>query len=651
MRPTPGDDGFSIIESVIALTIVFGLVLTLLRTFDAGTRVVVESGRRSAATALASELIERSRSLEWSHMGLTSDANGADCPDDVACATHPPSISGGVATNANGNYEFEGEEIVFANGPTFAPFLSFAEDITRGGVDYTRYLFVTSMRTDQLDPTTETGRRITSVVRWQAPNGHVDEIRLATIVSEFTEPSQPFIHGEIDLRGGTATIRGSDARCSGDPECGAYAGGTARFDGGSPERADLQVDLVFPSAFVSATSDYVSQGTARVRGSAADIRFAGADGLLNTVDDDLTLAGGTEALFISDDDASSLPTTYDAVTITTTLSPTLDHSGVFPLDAVVAALERTAQIDYTAAAQTDTADYLASTWTEHDIDPGPDVDDGLPFADTYFDSAETIQAGFIEYESAAFRAVYEPLLGTSLDSSAYLFTLLRHGDTATNEAWELDGVVNRTNTVGGDRLVEVTANWEPEEILLGADTVQNQLPGRNDFEGWVRITLPDLDIISPMQAGETASFPPTLTAGTLVIEFWNGATGNYVTAFNSYGSLNCGDIATVSFTNEPAIGGPQVLVITPSDEPNLRYEVDATFTVRGACEDHTFDTLGAVDSANIQTSSFLTGTLTYKVTDVILEGAFGDGTLFDLELDLDAGGLDATALFFNPDAP
>ena len=247
------DEGFTIIESVMALVIVFGLILTLMRTFDTGTRVVVESGRRSAATALASELIERSRSLEWSHMGLTSDANGADCPDDVGCTSHPASIAGGTTVNGNGNYAFEGEEVVFANGTAFAPFLSFAETVNRGGVDYTRYLFVTSIRTDQLDPATETARRITSVVRWAAPSGHVDEIRLATLVSEFTEPSQPFIHGEVDLSGGTATVRGSDARCGGNPECGAYAGGTERFDGVSAERTDVQIDLVFPSAFISAT--------------------------------------------------------------------------------------------------------------------------------------------------------------------------------------------------------------------------------------------------------------------------------------------------------------------------------------------------------------------------------------------------------------
>ena len=63
------DRGFTIIESVVALVIIFGLMLTLLRTFDVSVGVITQSNRRGNANVLASELIERSRSLEWEHMG------------------------------------------------------------------------------------------------------------------------------------------------------------------------------------------------------------------------------------------------------------------------------------------------------------------------------------------------------------------------------------------------------------------------------------------------------------------------------------------------------------------------------------------------------------------------------------------------------
>ena len=175
-----GDGGFTIIESMVALVIIFGLMLTLLRTFDVSADLVVLSNRRSNATTLASELIERSRSLEWGHMGLTSTANGSTCPSDVRCSTHPASITSQISTNANGNYTFDGEEIVFANGVTFDPFLTFTETVTRDDVDFERFLFVSSVRSDPLDPATErrpthhigraVGRRYR---RRRSPSGHL----------------------------------------------------------------------------------------------------------------------------------------------------------------------------------------------------------------------------------------------------------------------------------------------------------------------------------------------------------------------------------------------------------------------------------------------------------------------------------------------
>ena len=46
-----GESGFTIIEAVVALGIVFALVVALLRTMDSGTRVIIETKRQAAATA------------------------------------------------------------------------------------------------------------------------------------------------------------------------------------------------------------------------------------------------------------------------------------------------------------------------------------------------------------------------------------------------------------------------------------------------------------------------------------------------------------------------------------------------------------------------------------------------------------------------
>ena len=68
------EDGFTITEAIVALVIIFGAVLVMLRSIDSGSRVLSETKRQSAGSAFASELMERARSLEWSNMGLTVDA-------------------------------------------------------------------------------------------------------------------------------------------------------------------------------------------------------------------------------------------------------------------------------------------------------------------------------------------------------------------------------------------------------------------------------------------------------------------------------------------------------------------------------------------------------------------------------------------------
>ncbi len=71
--------GFTIVESLVALVIIFGLMITLLRAFDISVGLVSQTNRTGTADAPASELIERARSLEWDYMGITAGTNGSAC--------------------------------------------------------------------------------------------------------------------------------------------------------------------------------------------------------------------------------------------------------------------------------------------------------------------------------------------------------------------------------------------------------------------------------------------------------------------------------------------------------------------------------------------------------------------------------------------
>jgi hypothetical protein len=644
------DDGFGILEAVVALTIIFMLIVTLLRTFDTTVSIVSQTSRRSAATALASELIERSRSLEWEHMGLTANANGADCPDDVGCTTLPPSIKDQISINGAGNYAFDGEEIVFANGATFDPFLSFSEVVTRGGANYTRYLFVTSIRDDQTDVSTESARRILAVVRWEAPNGLPEEIRLATIVTEFTEPSQPYIHGEIDFDGGTVTVRGSDAHCGGDPACGAYAPGTGSWAGALVQRDEFTANLFAADGFVSATSDYVSNGISRANGASAEVRKAGVDGLLNTADDDLSAVDESQVLVVVDDDASSLPDRNEPYVAP--VSPaTFDASGTPPYDLLIADLQDDADLDLLSDPERDNGSVQSEAWVEHDTDPGADVVDGLPYAALDFDTAETTRIGFLEYAEPNARVYYAGLLGSSLGRGHYEFTLARFGDDAFDPAVNHDGSVDRFDDTSGNRQVHADATWTAERLYLLADTIQTEQPSRGDFEGWLMADLPTLATSASVQAGEAAGTTPGITVGTdLKVYFWDAAAAKYELAFSGYSAMACDTSTTISFADVAVIGGPQTYTTSSSGHPRVRFEVDGEFTVRKFCAAYDLDALGNVAGSYVQSQGFLTGTMTYKATDELVEAAIGDGVLFDLELDFDAGGVDATTLFYDPNA-
>ncbi len=643
------DGGFTIMESVVALVIIFGLILVMVRTFDTSTDVLVQSNRRSAANALASELLERSRSLEWEHMGLTANANGSACPDDVACASHPPSVSSEVTVNANGNYAFDGEEIVFANGDTFDPFLSFNDQVTRDDVVYERYLFVTSVRDDPLDPATERLRRITAIVRWQAPNGFPEEIRMATLVAEFIEPSQPFMTGEVAFDGGTVNLRGSESRCASDPQCGAFVEGTSDLAAGLP-REDLQLDLYFPDLLLSATTDYVSQGSYRGSSSTADIRWAGPDGLVTTADDIFTQILPVEEETYVDDDASSLPVLNEPRTVAVDLLPLFQSSAAPPYDVVLADLDRVGDLNLSVNPDLEYATVDGEAWIRHDIDPGPAVDDGLPYTASELGSSDTTRVGFREYEDPAARAAYEIWLAAPLDDPVYEFTFARMGDTTNVDALAFDGHVDRLDDASDNRQVHADFDWSGEKLHLFDDTVIPKQPGSTDFEGWVRVTLPALSATTPFQAGESAAFPPATTiTGDLIVEFWNAPDKRYDTAFSGFAGMECAaSSTTVSFTS--VIGGPQSLSLSLPDEPRVTYEVDAEVTIRPFCPSHTLDPNGDVAQADVSFAQMVTGTVSYKVTDDLMALFLGDGLLYDLALDFDAGGVDTTVIFVNPEA-
>lgn len=604
------DDGFTLVEAIVALGIIFGVVLMLLRTVDSGARVIVESRRQAAASALASELVERARSLEWEHMGLSTTANGTTCPDQVGCAD-TLSLFSELTT---GPYAFDGEPIVFATGQTFDPFLQFHQTLVRDDTTFDRYLFVTSVRDDPSDPETERYRRITAIVRWRAHSGFQREHRLVTYVSQFSEPSQPLITGEVAFDGGFAAFDG-------------WIGGSAGLAVGPTPQGMMSALVTFPDARVKATSDYVSSASIRVEGMSAQARVAGTDGVFNTADDTVSVTEATVFEQLADDDATSAIPLNRPATL-----------GTLPSFSTSAGAGRAHE-----EGSSDVVGFTAESWTKHDPIAGPPFIDGLPYAGLSLDAADQMLIERSEYDGATVRTAYSTA-GVTLAEPSYTFTFVDFG--GSNPSLEYDGSVDRfTDTSTKRRKTTVSFTWSGSTVRLLNDDVYNAAIQPDRFDGWVVIDLPSIADTSPLEAGEDAWASPALSAtDDLTISVWDPPTKKYTTVFSSYNSVACSTTPTSVIIDDGA-GGPLVWDISPADAPHLHYEVQGQLDVYGACVDPTATyASGEIASNQVYATSIVGGSLDYVVTDTLV-----GGTLYDFTLSFDAGGVTATAIYVNPE--
>lgn len=622
------DEGFTIIEAVVALVIIFGAVLIMLRSIDTGSRVLTETKRKSVASALASELMERARSLEWSNMGLTVDANSSNCteplspsdpPQGVGCADFITEFGSEIASNS-GTYEFGGEPIVFATGTTFDPFLSFHQKVVRDHTSFDRYLFITSVRSDNADPATERYRRITAVVRWDMASGKRGEVRLSSYVSPYTEPSQPFISADASFDGGYGQIEG---RVNG-------------LDGwGLPHdsSADESVLVSMPSMRLTATSDYVSFGEARFEGSSAYWVGAGPDGVLGTPSSDdvrLATADASVVNLLADDDGTSSAPVDDPLPAQVDL-PVLDST-------------------QDAIRVMESAGPLIKNHTTVGIPGGASAlnpSDDLPNAYLSIQGAGMTSMSRIEDWSGAPAQSYIDA-GEPLSSTEYAFTFYRYGDHDQAGSLEWSGQSDREDyTAAGLRKARSEFDWKGEEIDVLDDDVLGG--SASSFRGWVLVTLPRITntgATAPLEAGEYyAALTPGIgvKSGDVTIQVWNGSS--YSDLFDNYAAIpNCGS-ETLAIDQE--------LTTSTTGMPQLRYQVSGSVTINGMCVATTEQySTGEIRSNSVSAANIVTGSLSYRVVDEIGAAEFGSedlATLYDFTLSFSAGGVQATAVYINPE--
>jgi type II secretory pathway pseudopilin PulG len=193
-----GERGFTILETVIALMVVFASLTTLAYAASIGFRYSGYGRDRIQATGIANRVMEDIRGLAYTK--ITSGISTAELSSDsriVSCS---------------GVYRFEtcsGEKIVsstFAAGYDAAWLVPHTDTLSVGNLDVTYHTYITN------DAPTTTPYRVTVIIQWangaiaNAPN---NSVRLQSLfwspngcvnpnTHPFAAPCQPFFYAQVD---------------------------------------------------------------------------------------------------------------------------------------------------------------------------------------------------------------------------------------------------------------------------------------------------------------------------------------------------------------------------------------------------------------------------------------------------------------------
>lgn len=181
----PADRGTTLIEQLIAMTIVTMAMLALLGALGATARGVSSGRQRSVAVSLAKQTLESLQGAAYPTVSMNLTSPGL---------TAEPLVSGTAP-----NLRFEGELLV--PGST-VPYMS---TTVASGATFTLRTFITAVA----PPTGTAYRRITVMVDWTiAPSSPPIRLRFSSLVFPLNYTSYPASNGSAAVTGGLITVTG-----------------------------------------------------------------------------------------------------------------------------------------------------------------------------------------------------------------------------------------------------------------------------------------------------------------------------------------------------------------------------------------------------------------------------------------------------------
>jgi type II secretory pathway pseudopilin PulG len=196
-RPRPGDDGFTIIESALALGLIFTICLALLSSLATGVRGVVTGRQRSGATQLANQVLETAKARSYERVGhsLSDTSLAADA----------------AITGTSPSFYFAGQPLAIATdvASPFIPHRDSSSALLVDGVQYTRSVYVTLATPASGDPY----KRVTVTVSWAASqygtSAIPNKVSLTSYVYNSAPPPDPLLQGIVDTNAGKLTVTGT----------------------------------------------------------------------------------------------------------------------------------------------------------------------------------------------------------------------------------------------------------------------------------------------------------------------------------------------------------------------------------------------------------------------------------------------------------
>jgi len=207
------EGGFSILECTIALSVVFVVLVALMGSLTAGARGVVTGRQRSAALALANEVMEDARGRAYSDVGHDFDSDPTLATDPLITGTAPNFLYTGVSpAEPLAASSVDAGATGGTVGNPLWPFSPHKFTSKREATVYTTQVYVTTVTPASGDRY----KRISVNISW-APSQYANAARSVTLSSFLfaaLSPPDPKLTGTGEADGGSFKVNGTLAGIS-----------------------------------------------------------------------------------------------------------------------------------------------------------------------------------------------------------------------------------------------------------------------------------------------------------------------------------------------------------------------------------------------------------------------------------------------------